>query len=238
MRSRKIISIACSSLLAISSIFAADNGTISGKVILDGKAPAEKPIDFNADAKCKAAHSTAVTTRHYVVDASGGLANVFVYVKDGLAGKKFPASTTPVKLDQNGCLYDPYVLGVQVGQPLLVQNSDDTLHNVHALGKVNPEFNLAQPVKGKQDTKTFTKQEVFVKFKCDVHPWMFAFVGVVDNPFFAVTGADGSFKLTGLPDGEYTIAAIHPKIGTEQTMKVKVTGGAEGKADFKFAPKP
>jgi plastocyanin len=231
MISRKILSIACSSLLVASHAFA----DVTGKITLDGKPPAEAPIKFDADPKCKAAHSAGATTRHYVVDASGGLANVFVYVKDGLKTKP-AAPTTPLVLDQKGCLYDPYVLGVQVGQPVTIENSDDTLHNVHALAKVNPEFNLAQPGKGVKNDKTFTKPEVFVKFKCDVHPWMFAYVGVVDSPYFAVTGADGSFKIAGLPDGEYTIAAIHPKIGTEQTAKVKVTGGT-GKADFKFAPK-
>lgn len=237
MITKKFIALACSTLIAASSAFAADSGVISGKVTLDGKAPAETPIKFDADPKCKMAHPDGATTRHYVTDASGGLANVFVYVKDGLAGKKFPAPTTPVLLDQHGCLYDPYVIGLQVGQPLTIQNSDDTLHNVHALGKANAEFNVGQPVKGMKSDKTFTKPEVFVKFKCDVHPWMFAYVGVVDNPFFAVTAADGSFKIANLPDGEYTIAAVHPKIGTEQTLKVKVTGAAPGKADFKFAPK-
>ena len=231
---KSILRIASLTLCLAASVYAADTGAVSGKVTLNGAAPAEKPIDVAADKYCKSMHSEALTTRHYVVDANKGLANVFVYVKDGLAGKKFTPPTTPVELDQHGCLYNPYVLGVQVGQPLLVKNTDDTLHNVHAMGTKNPEFNLGQP-KGKEDQKTFTKPEVFVKFKCDVHPWMFAYVGVVDSPFFAVTGTDGSYKLTGLPPGEYTIAAVHPKAG-EQTFKVKVAA-AEVKQDFSLAPK-
>jgi len=231
---KTILQIASLTLGLALSVHAADSGVISGKVTLNGAPPAEKSIDMGADKACKASHPEAVTTRHYVVDANKGLANVFVYVKDGLAGKKFTAPTTPVSLDQHGCLYNPYVVGLQVGQPLEVSNSDQTTHNVHAMGTKNPEFNLGQPP-SKKDQKIFTKPEVFVKFKCDVHPWMFAYVGVVDSPFFAVTGADGSYKLTGLPPGEYTVAAIHPKAG-EQTFKVKVAA-AEVKQDFALAPK-
>ncbi len=229
------IRLAALSLSFAASLFAADTGVISGKVTLNGAAPAEKPIDTNADKYCKAQHTTPISTRHYVVDANKGLANVFVYVKEGLAGKKFTPPAEAVVLDQHTCLYNPYVLGVQVGQTLVVQNSDDTLHNVHAMGTKNPEFNIGQPTKGKKDEKKFTKPEVFVKFKCDVHPWMFAYVGVVDSPFFAVSGADGSYKISGLPAGDYTLAAVHPKAG-EQTFKVKV-GAAEVKQDISVTPK-
>jgi len=221
-------------LLFVSSSVAGTGG-IAGKTTLSGTPPAEVPIKFDADPKCKTMHSASATTRHYVVDGSGNLANVFVYVKEGLAGKKFPAPSSAVVLDQQACLYQPYVLGLQAGQTLTIQNSDDTLHNVHALGKNNPEFNIAQPVKGVKTDKQFTKTEVFLKFKCDVHPWMFAYIGVVEHPFFAVTGADGSFKIAGVPDGDYTIAAMHPKAG-EKTAKVKIAGG-EVKADFVFEPK-
>ena len=227
-------------LFAISSLFAADNGSIVGKVVLNGKAPAETPIKLDAIPECKALHATPLETRHYIVDANGGLANVFVYVKDGLGNKKFPVPTTSVVLDQQSCLYAPYVLGVQVGQTLEIKNSDSFMHNVHGGGEdsKNKGFNIAQTNKtvGKGSEQKFAKPEVFFKFRCDVHRWMFAFVGVVDHPFFAVTGADGSFKISGLPDGDYTVMAKHPK-EMEQTMKVKVAGGGEAKADFKFEPK-
>ncbi len=225
-------------LIALSSLVAADNGSIVGKAALNGKAPAEKPIKLDATPDCKALHSTPLTTKHYIVDANGGLANVFVYVKDGLGNKKFPVPTTPVVLDQQNCLYNPYVLGVQVGQTLEVRNSDAFMHNVHGgtQDSKNKEFNISQPVKGIKSEQKFAKPEVFFRFNCDVHGWMYAFVGVVDHPFFAVTGTDGSFKIPGLPDGDYTLVAKHPK-GMEQTIKVKVAGGGEAKADFKFEPK-
>lgn len=237
MTSKTFLLIATVSLFYTSFAFTVSAGDIVGKITLNGKPPSEKEIKFDADPKCKAQHSTTATTQHYEVDANGGLANVFVYVKDGLGSKKFPPPTQSVVLEQSKCLYQPYVLGIQTGQTLVIENSDDTLHNVHALtapGK-NPEFNIGQPMKGMKSEKKFTKPEVFVKFKCDVHPWMFAYMGVVDHPFFAVTGADGSYKINGLPDGEYTLAAVHPKAG-EKTMKVKVAGG-EIKANFVFSPK-
>ncbi len=236
MNNTRILASLASISLFVASAWA--DGSVAGKVTLSGKAPAESPIKFDADPKCKAAHPTGANTRRYVTDANGGLADVFVYVKDGLAGKKFPPATQPVTLTQQGCLYSPYVLGIQVGQPLIIENEDDTLHNVHALtspGK-NQEFNVGQPIKGMKTEKMFTKPEVFVKFKCDIHPWMFAYVGVVEHPFFAVTGADGSYTIPNLPDGDYTLAAVHPKAG-EQTIKVKVSAGAPAKADFTFTPK-
>lgn len=236
MISKTFLSIATVGLFTASSLLAAGTGSISGKVTLNGKAPAEKPIKLDGTPDCKAMHSSEITTTHYVVDANGNLANVFVYVKDGLAGQKFEAPKAAVVLDQAACLYKPYVIGIQVGQPLTITNSDATMHNVHILANKNKEQNIAQASKGAKNDVVFDKPEVFVKFMCNVHPWMFAFVGVVDHPFFAVSGADGSFKIPGLPDGEYTVAAVHPKAG-EQTMKVKVTGGGEGKADFKVTPK-
>lgn len=220
-------------LLVSAAVYAGD---VAGKATLSGKAPAEKTVQADADPKCKAAHPSGVPVRNYIVDDKGGLANVFVYVKDGLAGKKFPAPAQTVLLDQTDCTYTPMVLGIQTGQTLVVQNSDDTLHNVHATGKQNPGCNFAQPVKGAKNETKFDKAEVFVKFKCDVHSWMAAYVGVVSHPFFAVTGADGSFKLSGLPDGEYTLAAVHPKAG-EKTAKIKVSA-AEAKSDFVFEAKP
>ncbi len=227
MSTKTFLSIASATLLFAAPVFAAGGG-IAGKVTLSGKPPAEKPIKFLPECK---AHGDATTT-HYVVDASGGLANVLVYVKSGLA-QKAAAPTEAAVIDQSCCLYHPYVLGVQVGQKLVIQNSDDTMHNVNATPSKNEGFNIPQATKGTKNEKTFAKPEVFVKLSCNVHPWMFAYVGVVENPYFAVTGADGSFKIPGLPDGEYVLAAAHPKIQPEQTAKVKVAGG-EVKQDFTF----
>lgn len=196
----------------------ATGATITGKVYFRGTAATEKTIDMAADAACKAAHDTIPTTRHYVVNPDATLQNVFVYVKSGAAveGKTFPPPKEPVELDQKGCLYSPYVLGVQVGQDLLIVNSDATLHNVHAQPTINEEFNKGQPVQGMKFAHKFTKPEFTppVRFKCDVHPWMFAYVAVVPHPFFAITRETGSFTLKGLPAGTYTIEAWHPKAGT------------------------
>jgi hypothetical protein len=236
MISRKFL-LSSSTLLVAASLFAADAGSISGKVTLNGKAPADKVQQADADPKCKAAHAAGIPIRNYIVGASGGLANVFVYVKDGLAGKKFAPPATPVVLDQSGCMYNPMVIGLQTGQTLVVQNSDDTMHNVNCKAKKNTPFNIGQPKKGAKDEKKFDKAEVLISFKCDVHPWMSAYVGVVDSPFFAVTGEDGAYKLSGLPDGEYTVVAVHPKAGESKPVKIKVAGGEAKAPDFVFVPK-
>ena len=204
---------------------------VSGKAVLNGKAPSPATIDMGADPTCKAQHSGTVKDDSVVQNANGTLQNVFVYVKEG-AGN-YPAPSTPVVLDQKGCMYNPHVLGVQVGQPLQIVNSDPTLHNVHCMPAVNDGFNMAQPAQGMKTSKAFAKPEVMVKMKCDVHSWMHCYVGVVSNPFFGVTGADGTFKITGLPSGTYTLAAWHEKYGTSE-KKVEVKDGETKTVDFTF----
>jgi plastocyanin len=141
--------------------------------------------------------------------------------------------STAVVLDQKGCRYVPHVLGVQVGQPVEVLNSDPTLHNVHAVPMSNSEFNTGQPLQGMKRAHTFTAREVMVPFKCDVHPWMHAYIGVLDHPFFAVSGADGSFQLTGLPPGTYTIEAWHETLGA-RTQTVTIGAKETGNVAFSF----
>jgi plastocyanin len=175
----------------------------------------------------------ASTSEVLLVGAGNALQNVFVYVKDGLGNRTFPAPTTAVVLDQRGCKYLPHVFGVQVGQPVQILNSDPTLHNVHAVPKTNAEFNFGQPTKGMQSTRTFDKPEVMVPFRCDVHGWMSAYAGVLPHPFFAVSKADGSFEIKGLPAGSYTIEAWHERLGT-MTQKVTVEGAAPATANFAF----
>ena len=207
--------------------------SVTGRITFEGKAPAPQPIKTAAaDPNCQ----TAITTEALLVDGKGGLKNVFVYVKDGLGNLRFPVPSTPVELDQEGCRYVPHVVGVQVGQPLDIVSSDQTLHNVHAIPEANREFNTGQPVPGVPHRHTFSTREVMVPFKCDVHRWMNAFVGVLDHPFFAVSGGDGSFVLKGLPPGTYTIEAWHERLGT-QTQTVTV-GASEAKdVAFSFAAK-
>jgi len=194
---------------------------VTGRVLLRGTPPPEKQIAL--DPTCGRLHRTPITTRHYVVSSDGGLANVLVYVKAGSVSTSLPV-TPPALLDQAGCEYQPYVLGIQAGQTLVVRNSDPFLHNVHPVSSLSRERNVGQPVRGMTTPFIFSKSEVFVRFKCDVHPWMFAFVGVIDHPWFAVTGKDGRFTLPpGLAPGRYTLAAAHPKAG-EATQDVSVTG--------------
>ncbi len=211
---------------------------ISGKVKLNGTPPPAASMEAK-DAMCGGGGTKTYMTRHYVVGADGGLGNVFVYVKEG-AAKTAPTADATTVLDQVGCEYTPYVMGVQTGQKFQIRNSDPGLHNVHAMpkpGSGNKEFNLGQPVKGMVTTKSFDNPEILVRFKCDVHPWMFAYVGVVEHPYFAVTDKDGNFKITGLPAGKYTVEAYHLKAGVKTA---EITVGAEDKksADFTLAVPP
>jgi len=208
--------------------------TVAGKITLEGQAPANAPIRMNADPACVAANKGHNPTQEtFVVGDGGGLGNVFVYVKSGLSGS-FPAPTNAVTFDQRQCHYIPHVFGVQVGQPIEIVNSDATLHNIHALPKTNAEFNTAQPIQGMKTMHTFTQKEAttIVPFKCDVHGWMNAYVGVLDHPYFAVTKPDGAFSIPNLPPGTYELAAWHERLG-EQTLNVTVAA-KESKADANF----
>lgn len=214
---------------------AADAGGVTGTVTYTGADP-DTPIAMNADPVCAGAHATPVTTEK-VVAADGKLANVFVYVKSGLpAGSSYPAPAEKKVLDQHGCMYTPHVQGIQVGQTLVVKNSDPTLHNIHALPTLNTEFNQGQPVQNMEFEKTFDKVEVPVHFKCDVHPWMSSYIAVVDNPFYATSGADGAFNIENLPAGTYTLEAWHEELGT-QTQDVTVAPGQKASVTFAFQPK-
>jgi hypothetical protein len=168
-----------------------------------------------------------------VVNPDGTLRNVFVYIKSGLSGKTYEAPKTPVELDQEQCHYVPHVFGMMARQPLKIVNKDDTLHNIHAMPSKSKEFNIGQPNQGMESIRTFAEPEVMVHFKCDVHPWMSAYVGVLDNPFYSVTGDGGTFSLKGLPAGTYEVAAWHEKYG-ELVQKVAVGEGEAKTIDFKF----
>lgn len=225
---------------AIPAVSAADaqaGATVTGRVKFTGAKPTNPAIDMSEEPQCKSKYQTSPRAETVVVNANGTLANVFVYVKSGLpADAKYPAPTTPVVIDQDGCRYTPHVFGIQVGQPLEIRNSDPLLHNIKAKATKNRGFNISQPRAGLKTTRTFNAAEVTVALECNVHGWMQAYAGVVPHPFYAVTGADGSFSIKGLPAGTYTLEAWHEKYGT-QTATVTVAGTESKTAEFTFAAK-
>jgi plastocyanin len=207
---------------------------VTGKATLNGQAPKPKVLDMRAVPACAAQHANPVFDESIVVGAGNELQNVVVWVKDGSKlGGQVPAQ--PVVLDQKGCVYSPHVVAAMVGQELKVKNSDDMLHNVHGLAKDNGEFNISQNQKGQENKIDGTKAVETYKLKCDVHPWMNAWVVVLDHPFFAVTGDDGTFAIKGLKDGKYTLVAWQEKMGLQE-KEVEVKDG-KATADFQFAPK-
>lgn len=210
--------------------------TIHTKATFSGAPPAPATIKMAADAFCLKEHAQGMKDESAVVGPGGSLANVFVYIKSGLSGKNFPASKEPVVFDQKGCWYAPRVFGIQVNQPLQIINSDPTLHNVNVMAKLNSPFNTAMPVKGMKITKTFTKPEVMIKVKCNVHPWMGAYIGVVDHPFFGVTKKDGGISLTNVPAGTYVLEAWHEKYGTS-SQEVTVAEADTKTVQFAFKAK-
>jgi len=210
----------------------AGRATITGRVLLAGTPPAQAKLKMDADPVCQQQHTAAVHAQGVVVN-NGGLQYAFVYVKGGLEGQPFPTPTQPAVFDQRGCVYQPHVLGLQANQPLQIVNSDPTLHNVNAKPKQSTPFNLAMPTKGMTITKTFAKPEVMVPVKCNVHPWMQAYIGVVAHPFFSVSGPDGAFTIAGLPPGTYTLEAWHETLGTA-TETVTVADGQTQSVSFTF----
>lgn len=218
-----------------------DEGTISGKVTYTGTAPEGKKIDTSADAACTS-KSPNLTTEEWAVK-DGKVANTFVYIKDGtLDGAKkvsdyvWPAPSSAATLDQNGCHYKPHVMGVVVKQDITITNSDPTTHNIHFTPKNNPDWNQSQVNGAPAMTHKLSVAEVLVPVKCNQHPWMKAYVGVLKHPFFAVSGEDGSFTIKGVPPGKYTVVAWHEGAGagTEKTMEVTVTAKGAATADFAF----
>ncbi len=197
-----------------------------------GNAPAAKTIKMDADPICQQQHATAVQSEDVVVNGNGTLKNVFVYVKEGVKGS-YPAPATPVTLEQTGCWYKPHIFGIQTNQPLDIVNDDATLHNINAKPTINVPFNIAQPVKGMKSSKKFAKPEVMVKFKCNVHPWMNAYAGVLGHPFFGVSDDQGAAAISGLPAGTYTLEAWHEVYGAK-TQTVTVGDGEKKTVEFTF----
>jgi hypothetical protein len=228
---RAMLGLTCAMFLVVAPAHA-QGGTVSGTVKFTGTPPANPKIDMTEEPSCKSKTPNAVDP--VVMVNKGMLANVFITVKSGLpAGQKYPAPTTPVVLDQDGCIYHPRVIAAMVGQPIEIRNSDEVLHNIKAVPKKNRGFNISQPSKGMKTTRNFPAAEAAIPLECNVHGWMHAKAFVMDNPFFAVSGNDGSFSIKGLPAGSYTLEAWHEKLGTK-TGTVTVAANGTATTSFTF----
>jgi plastocyanin len=209
--------------------------SITGTVTFSGTAPNLRPIAMDAEPVCAKKHTTPAANEALVLGPGNAMGNILVWVSKGLpAGKTWPAPKTPVVLDQNGCMYKPHVMGIMVGQPYKILNSDGILHNIHTLPKVNASFNKGMPGTLKEATTVFDKPEDVFHVKCDVHPWMSAYIAVFTHPFFSATGTDGKYTISGLDPGTYEITAWHEKLGT-QTASVTVAASGSKTQDFKFS---
>jgi hypothetical protein len=215
-------------------VTAEEGGTITGTVKFSGTPPPPIPVNFGAEQQCALAHGTATPNMEdIVVNSNGTVRDVLVYVTGEVPGE-YAAPTEPLVFEQRGCIFVPHVGAVMVGQPVEVRNDDPVLHNVRAQSKLGQSFNIAQPVQGMKTTKKLLKPEIGIPIKCDVHFWMTGYLHALAHPFFAITGSDGTFTITGLPAGTYTLEAWHGKLGTKQ-LTITVSGGESQSVEFTLA---
>jgi plastocyanin len=222
--------------VAYYQVDSATAGSITGEVHFTGKAPARKVIDMSSDPACVEAHKGKAYDESLLVRANGSLGNAFVYIKSGLEGKHFAIPTQPVVIDQNGCWFRPRILGVQAGQQFQVINSDPVTHNIHPMAETNREWNHSQGPGDPPMNRKFAQPEIMIPVKCNIHSWMHAYIGVVDNPYFAVSADDGSFSINNLPAGTYTLAIWQEKLGTQE-QQITVAPHAAAMANFVFKAK-
>ena len=222
--------------VAYYTVDSATAGSVTGKIKFVGKAPARKLIDMSGDPACVEAHKGKAYDESLVVGANGAVANAFVYIKSGLDGKKFAVPAQPVVIDQNGCWFRPRVMGIQVGQTLQVINSDPVTHNIHPMAMTNREWNHSQGAGDPPMNRKFLQPEVMIPVKCNIHSWMHAFIGVLENPYFNVSGEDGSFTIANLPTGTYTLAVWQEKLGSQE-QQITVAPHVATAVDFRFQAK-
>jgi hypothetical protein len=209
-------------------------GVLAGTAKFKGKQPVRKQIDLDQDPACVKAHGKRlVSDESVIINQDGSLANVFVYIKTGLEGKQFEAKGGPVTIDQKGCWFYPRVAGIQTGQTLSVTNSDPLTHNIHPMAQLNREWNQSQSEGDAPLKRRFTRAEVMIPVKCNIHGWMRAFIGVVDHPYFAVTDSTGSFEMRNVPPGQYVIAAWQEKFGLKE-QAVTLAPSDKAMAAFTF----
>jgi plastocyanin len=216
-----------------SSSSASETGGITGKVYFHGTPPQLRPILMDKDPVCASEQSGTVLPEDGRVNTNGTLPNAFVYVEKGPANLSAAVPATQVTLTQNGCVYEPHVLGIVVGQTLQVVTSDPTTHNIHVMPKGSRSWNVTQQPGSQPITSKFSHPEIMVPVRCNIHPWMEAYIGVVSNPYFAVTGNDGSFQIQGLPPGDYTLDVWVASFGTQQ-RQITVRPGEKTSIDFAF----
>lgn len=205
--------------------------TLQGQVLFEGTVPPEGTLQMDGNPECRSLHPPGKIPAGEVLVQEGKVQNAFVYVKKGLEGVGFPAPTEAATVRNETCLYRPHVLGVVTGQPIEFLNSDPTLHNVHALPEKQKPWNVGLPFQGMKIVKKFSDPEVMVRLKCDLHPWMVGYIGVLPHPYFAVTGPDGRFELKNLPSGGYTIGVWHERFGEQEK---EVTLGENEIKDLEF----
>lgn len=208
---------------------------ITGKVAFVGKPPVMPVLDMSANPSCERLNkSKPPKAEEVVVNSNGTLKNTFVWIKAGLPNEHWDPPAEAAKLDQMGCVYEPHVLGLMVGQTLEISNSDTVNHNIHADAKVNAGWNVTEPPRAEERTAKFDKQEILFPVTCGVHPWMRSYLAVVSHPFFAVTGEDGSYSLKGIPPGSYTVEAVHEKYGKKQ-MQIQISARESKVLDFQYS---
>jgi hypothetical protein len=210
--------------------------TVTGQILFKGKRPAPKVIDMSEEPACVEAHHGKAYDESLVVNRKGAMANAFVYIKTGLEGKSFEIPANPVTIDQNGCWFHPRVFGIQMGQVLKVVNSDPVTHNIHPMAQVNREWNHSQGADDPPLARKFTKPEIMIAVKCNIHSWMHAFIGVLGHPYFAVSQDDGTFEIKNLPPGTYTIAVWTETLGTQE-RQLTVDPHGKAQANFTFKEK-
>lgn len=214
----------------------ADDAVVRGLVKLEGTVPQPNHFDMGGDPQCAKLHPTGATAEDILTDGNGGLQNVIVFVSAGLGDRTFDSPKDAAIIEQNGCMYQPHVVALEVNQKLQVVNSDTTTHTVHILPVNNPPWDKPQPP-GPPIEVTFSREEVAIPVKCDLHPWMRGYIAVFKHPYFAVTGSNGSFELKNLPQGTYTIQTWHEKLGTA-TQEITIGASETKTLQFVLKPKP